>query len=91
MPITIGFCSWEQINHFPFISYRKFRWYKSKDLERIKDVHRGTTVYQNHEIDFPFAVKILSRMYYVSIYVKVKAETKRNRESVLERNINFTK
>ena len=51
MPITIGFFSWEKINHFPFISYgknlfgiRSF-WYKSRDLERIKDVFRGITVY----------------------------------------------
>jgi hypothetical protein len=41
---------WERINHFPFISYGKNLfgirpvWYKSKDLERIKDVYRGTTV-----------------------------------------------
>jgi hypothetical protein len=50
MPITIGFFSWERINHFTFISYGKNSfgirpvWYKSKDLERIKDVYRGTTV-----------------------------------------------
>jgi hypothetical protein len=51
MPITIGFFfSWERINHFPFISYRKNLfgirpvWYKSEELERIKDVYRGTTV-----------------------------------------------
>jgi hypothetical protein len=50
MPITIGFFSWERINRFPFISYGKNSfgicpvWYKSKDLERIKDVYRGTTV-----------------------------------------------
>jgi hypothetical protein len=50
MPITIGFFSWERINHFPFISYGKNLfgirpvWYKAKDLERIKDVYRGTTV-----------------------------------------------
>jgi hypothetical protein len=50
MPITIGFFLWERINHFPFISYGKHLfgirpvWYKSKDLERIKDVYRGTTV-----------------------------------------------
>jgi hypothetical protein len=50
MPIKIGFFSWERIIHFPFISYGKNLfgirpvWYKSKDLERIKDVHRGTTV-----------------------------------------------
>jgi hypothetical protein len=50
MPITIGFFSWERINHFPFISYQKNLfgirpvWYKSKDPERIKDVYRGTTV-----------------------------------------------
>jgi hypothetical protein len=56
MPITIGFFSWERINHFPFISYGKNSfgirpvWYKSKDLERIKDVHRGTTVFQNGTI-----------------------------------------
>jgi hypothetical protein len=49
MPIT-GFFPWERINHFPFISYGKNLfgihpvWYKSKDLERIKDVYRGTTV-----------------------------------------------
>jgi hypothetical protein len=47
---TIGFLSWERINHFPFIPYGKNSfgirpvWYKSKDLERIKDVYRGTTV-----------------------------------------------
>jgi hypothetical protein len=51
MPITIGFL-WERINHFPFISYGESSfgirpvWYKSKDLERIKDVYRGTTVVQ---------------------------------------------
>jgi hypothetical protein len=52
MPITIGFFfSWERINHFPFISYGKNLfgirpvWYKSKDLEQIKDVYRGTPVY----------------------------------------------
>jgi hypothetical protein len=51
MPITIGFFSWERINNFRFISYGKNSfgirpvWYKSKDLERIKDVYRGTTVY----------------------------------------------
>jgi hypothetical protein len=51
MPITIGLFSWERINHFPFISYGKSSfdirpvWYKSKDLERIKDVYRGTTVF----------------------------------------------
>jgi hypothetical protein len=45
------FFSWERINHFPFISYGKNSfgirpvWYKSKDLERIKDVYRGTTVH----------------------------------------------
>jgi hypothetical protein len=50
MPITIGFFSWERINHFPFISYGKYSfgirlvWYKSKDLERIKDVHGRTNV-----------------------------------------------
>jgi hypothetical protein len=50
MPITIGFFSWERINHFPFISYGKNSfsirpvWYKSKNLEGIKDVYRGTTV-----------------------------------------------
>jgi hypothetical protein len=44
------FFPWEWINHFPFISYGKNLfgirpvWYKSKDLERIKDVYRGTTV-----------------------------------------------
>jgi hypothetical protein len=51
MPITIRFFSWERINHFPFISYGKISfgirpvWYKSKDLERIKNVYRGTTVF----------------------------------------------
>jgi hypothetical protein len=51
MPITIGFFSWEWINHFHFISYGKNLfgirpvWYKSEDLERIKDGYRGTTVY----------------------------------------------
>jgi hypothetical protein len=51
MPITMGFFSWERINHFPFISYGKNSfgihpvWHKSKDLERIKDVYRGTTVF----------------------------------------------
>jgi hypothetical protein len=51
MPITIYFFSWERINHFPFISYGKNSfsirpvWYKSKDLERIKDVYQGTTVH----------------------------------------------
>jgi hypothetical protein len=51
MPITIGFFSWEWVNHFPFISYGKNLfgvhpvWYKSKDLEQIKDVYRGTTVF----------------------------------------------
>jgi hypothetical protein len=50
MPIKIRFFSWEQINHFHFISYGinscgiRSVWYKSKDLERIKDVYRGTTV-----------------------------------------------
>jgi hypothetical protein len=50
MAITIGFFSWERINHFPFISYGKNSfgirpvWYESKDLERFKDVYRGTTV-----------------------------------------------
>jgi hypothetical protein len=50
MPTTIGFFLQEQINHFLFISYGKNLfgicpvWYKSKDLERIKDVYRGTTV-----------------------------------------------
>ena len=50
MPITIGFFSWERINHFPFISYEKnlfgihHFWYKSRDLDWIKDVYRGTTV-----------------------------------------------
>jgi hypothetical protein len=50
MPITTGFLLWEGINHFPFISYGKNLFgmrpvcYKSKDLERIKDVYRGTTV-----------------------------------------------
>jgi hypothetical protein len=40
----------ERINHFPFISYGKNLFgirpvrYKSKDLEQIKDVYRGTTV-----------------------------------------------
>jgi hypothetical protein len=44
------FFSWERINHFPFISYGKNSfgirpvWYKSKVLERIKDVYRGTSV-----------------------------------------------
>jgi hypothetical protein len=43
--------SWERINHFLFISYGKNLfgirpvWYKSKDLERTKDVYRGTTVF----------------------------------------------
>jgi hypothetical protein len=53
-PITIGFIfPWERINHFPFISYEKDSfgirpvWYKSKGLERIKDVYRGTTVLVN--------------------------------------------
>jgi hypothetical protein len=50
MPIKIGFFPWEGINHFPFIYYGKNSfgirpvWYKSKDLERIKDVYRGTAV-----------------------------------------------
>jgi hypothetical protein len=50
MPITIGFFSWERSNYFPFIYYGKNSfgirhvWYKSKDLERIKGVYRGTTV-----------------------------------------------
>jgi hypothetical protein len=41
-------------NHFPFISYGKNSfgirpvWYKSKDLERNKDVYRGTTVLHQH-------------------------------------------
>jgi hypothetical protein len=45
----MGFFSWERINHFPFISYGKNSfgirpvWYK--DLGRIKDVYRGTTVF----------------------------------------------
>jgi hypothetical protein len=53
MPITIGFFSWERINHIPFISYGKNSfgirpvWYNSKDLQRIKDVYRGTTVFAN--------------------------------------------
>jgi hypothetical protein len=57
MPIIIGFFSWERINHFPFISYGKNSfgihpvWYKSKDLERIKDVYRSTTVLQNYKYD----------------------------------------
>jgi hypothetical protein len=52
MPITIGFFSWERIKHFPFISYGKNSfgirpvWCKSKNLERIKDVYRGTTVWE---------------------------------------------
>ena len=52
MPITIGFFSWERINHFPFIFYGKNSfgirpfWYKSSDLERIKEVYRGSTVTQ---------------------------------------------
>jgi hypothetical protein len=50
MPITIEFFSLERINNFSFISYGKNSfgirpvWYMSKDLERIKDVYRGTTV-----------------------------------------------
>jgi hypothetical protein len=50
MPISIGFFSWERINQFPIISYGKNSfgirpvWYKSKDLERIKDVYWRTTV-----------------------------------------------
>jgi hypothetical protein len=51
MPITIGFFfPLERINHFPFISNGNNSfgirpvWYKSMDLERIKDVYRGTTV-----------------------------------------------
>jgi hypothetical protein len=52
MPIKIGSFSWERINHFPFISHRKNLfgirpvWYKSKDLERIKDVYRGRAIAQ---------------------------------------------
>jgi hypothetical protein len=51
MPITIGFVSWERINHFSFISYRKNSFgirpvsYKSKDLKRIKDVYRGSALF----------------------------------------------
>jgi hypothetical protein len=54
MPIAIEFFSWKRINHFSFISYGKNLfgmrpvWYKSKDLERIKDVYRGTTVLENN-------------------------------------------
>jgi hypothetical protein len=58
MPITIGFFSWERINNFPFISYGKNSfgirpvWYKPKDLERIKDVCRGTTVLHKPRSEF---------------------------------------
>lgn len=51
MPITVALFSCEQINNFPFICYAKNSlgilpvWYKSKDLEQINDVYRGTTVY----------------------------------------------
>ena len=44
------FFSREWINHFPFISYGKnsfgirLFWYKSRDLERIKVIYRGSTV-----------------------------------------------
>jgi hypothetical protein len=32
-------------------------WYKSKDLERIKDVYRGTTVFLNvHKNAFQFKI-----------------------------------
>jgi hypothetical protein len=57
MPKTIGFFfSWERINHFSFISYGKNLfgirpvWCKSKDLERIKDVYRGTTVTEEYPV-----------------------------------------
>jgi hypothetical protein len=45
------FFSWERINHILFLYHGKNSfgirpvWYKSKDLERIKDVYRGATVY----------------------------------------------
>jgi hypothetical protein len=53
----MGFFSWERINHFHFISYGKNLfgicpvWHKSKDLEWIKDVYRGTTVYVETHIN----------------------------------------
>jgi hypothetical protein len=45
MPITIGFFfHGNRLIIFPLFLWEKFVWYKSKDLERIKDVYRGTTV-----------------------------------------------
>jgi hypothetical protein len=45
MPITIGFFfHGTDESFFLYFLWEKFVWYKSKDLERIKDVYRGTTV-----------------------------------------------
>jgi hypothetical protein len=69
MPITTGFFPWERINHFPFISYGKNSfgirpfWRKSKDMERIKDVYRGTTVYNSTYLHFLRYVANLPTFY----------------------------
>ena len=61
----------ERINHFPFITYGKNLFgilrpfsYKSRDLERIKDVYRVSTVYEtSHYFSFSFEVSF----HYVSL------------------------
>jgi hypothetical protein len=87
MLITIGFFPWERINHFPFISYGKKLfgirpvWYKSKDLERIKDEYRGTTVYCVHVSGFNGAsaattvCTLLRILMHVSFFVSAGKAT----------------
>jgi hypothetical protein len=71
MPITVGFFSWERINHFHFISYGKNSfgirpvWYKSKDVERIKDVYRGTTVFLCYLLELDSATVSIKKLILI--------------------------
>jgi hypothetical protein len=53
MPIKVGFFHGNGLIIFPLFLNGKNSfdirpvWYKSKDLERIKDIYRGTTVFVN--------------------------------------------
>jgi hypothetical protein len=77
----------ERINHFLFISYGKNSfsirpvWYKSKDLERIKDVYQGTTVYKT--IVLPLF------LYWFETWSLTQREEHRLRlfENIVEENI----
>jgi hypothetical protein len=78
----------EWINHFPFISYGKNSfgvrpvWYKSKDLEQIKDVYRCTTIFSFTNLLHKNTFSILkvknglgfegSILWHIMLYISLK-------------------